>query len=188
MSLSSSASASGAWVQRAVRVCVVCLCVQVIENAVFAFKQPPTLMRHIAVTCVIVTLTVLTSLLTDCVGIVLELNVSSRGIRTMRALARFTRSNSTTSGKPKFRKWVVLGRPFAVCYGTAVCPVCLSVTLVYCDQTAGWIKMPLAMEVGLGPGDIVLDGDQSPQKWGHSSPQFSAHVCCGQTVAHLNNC
>ena len=26
-------------------------------------------------------------------------------------------------------------------------------------QTGGWIKMPLGMEVGLGPGDIVLDGD-----------------------------
>ena len=51
------------------------LVVQVIENAVFAFKQPPTLVRHIAVTCVVVALTVLVSLLTDCVGIVLELNV-----------------------------------------------------------------------------------------------------------------
>jgi len=26
-------------------------------------------------------------------------------------------------------------------------------------QTAGWIKMPLVTEVGLGPGHIVLDGD-----------------------------
>ena len=26
-------------------------------------------------------------------------------------------------------------------------------------QTAGWIKMPLGTEVGLGPGDFVLDGD-----------------------------
>jgi len=25
-------------------------------------------------------------------------------------------------------------------------------------QTAGWIKMPLGMEVNLGPGDVVLDG------------------------------
>jgi len=29
-------------------------------------------------------------------------------------------------------------------------------------QTAGWIKMPRGTEVGLGPGDIVLDGDQGP--------------------------
>jgi len=39
------------------------------------------------------------------------------------------------------------------------CPVCLSVTLVYCGQTVGWIKMPLGTEVGLSPGDIVLDRD-----------------------------
>jgi len=31
---------------------------------------------------------------------------------------------------------------------------------VYCGQTAGWIKMALAIEVGLSPGDFVLDGDQ----------------------------
>jgi len=29
-------------------------------------------------------------------------------------------------------------------------------------QTAGWIKMPLGTEVGLDPGDIVLDGDPVP--------------------------
>jgi len=27
---------------------------------------------------------------------------------------------------------------------------------------AGWIKMPLGMEVGLYPGDFVLDGDPAP--------------------------
>ena len=67
------------------------------------------------------------------------------------------------------------------------CPVCLSVlsvTLVYYGQTVGWIKMKLGMEVGLGPGHIVLDGDPAPpqKKRGHSRPQFSAHVCCGQTA------
>ena len=30
---------------------------------------------------------------------------------------------------------------------------------VYCEKTVGCIRMPLGMEVGLGPGDIVLDGD-----------------------------
>jgi len=29
---------------------------------------------------------------------------------------------------------------------------------VYWGETAGWIKMPLGTEVGLGPGDIVLNG------------------------------
>jgi len=40
---------------------------------------------------------------------------------------------------------------------------------VRCGQTAGWTKMPLGMEVGLVPGDFVLDGDPAapPQK-GHS--------------------
>jgi len=38
---------------------------------------------------------------------------------------------------------------------------------VYCGETAGWIKMPLGTEVGLGPGDIVLDGNPAPpqKKW-----------------------
>ena len=31
--------------------------------------------------------------------------------------------------------------------------------LVYCGQTVGWIKTKLGMEVGLGPGHTVLDGD-----------------------------
>ena len=65
---------------------------------------------------------------------------------------------------------------------------CLSVTLVYCGQTVEWIKMSLGMEVGLGPGDIVLDGDPAPPRKGaQQSPTFSAHVYCGQTVAHLSN-
>ena len=32
----------------------------------------------------------------------------------------------------------------------------------YCGQTAGCIKMPLGMEVGLSPRDFVLDGDLDP--------------------------
>ena len=67
----------------------------------------------------------------------------------------------------------------------AVCPV-LSVTLVYCGQTVGWIKVKLGMQVGLGPGYIVLDGDQAlpPQKGGRA-PKFSAHVYCGQTAVWI---
>jgi len=43
--------------------------------------------------------------------------------------------------------------------------------------------MPLGMEIGIGPGHIVLDGNPTPTptKRGHS-PQFLAHVHCGQTV------
>jgi len=46
---------------------------------------------------------------------------------------------------------------------------------------AGWIKMPLGMEVGLGTGDFVLDRESAPlPKKGH--PKFLAHVYCGQTA------
>jgi len=41
---------------------------------------------------------------------------------------------------------------------------------------AGWIKMPLGAEVGLGTDDIVLDGNPAPPKKGTALPQFSAHV------------
>ena len=43
--------------------------------------------------------------------------------------------------------------------------------------------MQLDREVDVGPGDIVLHGTQLPPK-GHS-PQFSAHVCCGQTAGWM---
>jgi len=103
---------------------------------------------------------------------------------------------------------------------------------ICCGQMALWIKMPLGMEVGLGPGHIVLDGEPAPPsqkgtqppifsacllwpngcmhqdatwyggrfrprpycaRWGPSSPspkrghspQFSAHVCCGQTAGRI---
>jgi len=42
--------------------------------------------------------------------------------------------------------------------------------------------MTLGMEVGLGPGHIVLDGDPSPLPKREQNPQFSAHVYCGQTA------
>jgi len=62
-----------------------------------------------------------------------------------------------------------------------VCPVCLSVTLVYCGQTVGWIKMKLGMRVGLGPGHIVLDGDPAPSPpKGGGDPQYSAPICCAK--------
>ena len=58
----------------------------------------------------------------------------------------------------------------------SICPD-LSVTLVYCGQMAGQIKMKLGVQVGLGPGDIVLDGDLAPPPQRGTAPQFSAHIC-----------
>jgi len=45
--------------------------------------------------------------------------------------------------------------------------------------------MPLGMEVGLGPGDFVFDGDRAtPEKRAHPT-QFLAHVYCSQTVGWI---
>jgi len=127
-----------------------------------------------------------------------------------------------------------LSCPLSVCL--SVCLSCLFVTLAYCGQTVGWIKIRLGTEVGLGSGRTVLGGDPAPPfqrgtspsprfgpcllwpngwldqdatwyggrhwpgphcvKWGPSpppkkkghSPQFSAHVYCGLTVANFSYC
>jgi len=61
------------------------------------------------------------------------------------------------------------------------CLSLLSVTLTYCGQTVGWIKMKLGLEIGIGPGHIVWHGDSAPPPQKRTSaPQFSAYVCCGQ--------
>jgi len=55
-----------------------------------------------------------------------------------------------------------------------------------CSQTAGWIKIPLGREVGLGPGHIVLHGDSAPPPpKGHSPLQFLAHACCGEMAGWI---
>jgi len=59
------------------------------------------------------------------------------------------------------------------------CLSCLSVTLVYCGQTVGWIRMPLGTDVGLrlGPGHVVLDGEPLPRGKGHveAAPTFEIY-------------
>jgi len=47
---------------------------------------------------------------------------------------------------------------------------------------AGCITVPLGAEVGLSSGDIVIDWDPAPPPLKGHSPQFMAHVCCGQTA------
>jgi len=37
---------------------------------------------------------------------------------------------------------------------------------------AAWIKMSLGIELGLGPGDFVLDGDPATQKGAAEPPNF----------------
>jgi len=43
---------------------------------------------------------------------------------------------------------------------------------VYCRHTAGWIKIPLGMEVGLDQGHIVLEGIQLPSPERDTAPNF----------------
>jgi len=43
------------------------------------------------------------------------------------------------------------------------------------------MPVPVDMEVGLVPGDFMLDGDQPTLQKG-ANPQFSANVYCGQTA------
>ena len=96
----------------------------------------------------------------------------------------------------QYKSMLVFGRRFvkrfALCYRTVVLSVsvCLSVTLVYCGQMVGWIKMPLSMEVHLGPGDTVLNGDTAPPPERGTALQPSTHFLahCSGTVAHLSCC
>jgi len=65
---------------------------------------------------------------------------------------------------------------------------CLSVLSVcdvgVCGQTVGWIKVKLGMELGLGPGHTVQDGDPAlPLK--RTQPHFLAHTYCGQTAGWI---
>jgi len=80
-----------------------------------------------------------------------------------------------------------IGRPSVkrldlLCYQTVVC---LSVTLVYCGQTVGWINMKLGMQVGLRPCHTVLDGDRPSPPQSGTVPQFSAHIWCGQMAGWI---
>jgi len=63
----------------------------------------------------------------------------------------------------------------------------------YCAQTAGGIKMPLGMEVGLGSGDIVRWVPSSPKKGprplsakGAQQPPSFWPMSIVATVAHLS--
>jgi len=57
---------------------------------------------------------------------------------------------------------------------------------VYCGQTAGWIKMALGMEVGLGLRNIAFDVDPATPRKGHTHPYpILANVCCGQVAGWM---
>jgi len=51
-------------------------------------------------------------------------------------------------------------------------------------QTARWTMMALGMEVGLGQGHIVLDGDPAPLPQNGYRATFG-HFYCGQTAGYI---
>jgi len=70
---------------------------------------------------------------------------------------------------------VVFGRPFVKRYALRCRTIvlsCLSLTLVYCGQTAEWNKMKLGVEVGLVPSHIVLMRTQLPLQKGTEPLNF----------------
>ena len=68
--------------------------------------------------------------------------------------------------------------------------VCLSsVTRVYCGQRVGRIKMKLGMQVGLGPGHIVLHGNPAPPPLnGHSPPPNFRPISVADKWLHASRC
>jgi len=57
---------------------------------------------------------------------------------------------------------------FALCYQTIVCPV----GALWPNNCTDALHMKLGMQVGLGPGHIVLDGDPAPPTKGVEPPIF----------------
>jgi len=60
------------------------------------------------------------------------------------------------------------------------CPVlsCLPVTLVYCGQTVGWMKMPLGTDIDLGPSQLPRKGAQELPSFRRMSVVAAvAHLC-----------
>jgi len=82
-------------------------------------------------------------------------------------------SSSTLCTSIFWRRFV---KRFALCYRTVVCPLCLSclcclVTLVYCDQMVGRIRVTLTLSMEVELGHIILDEDPAlPNGKGPRSP------------------
>jgi len=109
----------------------------------------------------------------------LSVCLSVCNVGVLRPNGRMDQDETWHGGRPRFRLHCVMETQPPLkkrCSPQFSAHVC-------CGQTSRWIKVLLGTEVGLGPGDIVLDGDPVPlPKKGHSSPHFLAHVYCGQTA------
>ena len=83
-------------------------------------------------------------------------------------------------GRTRPRRHCVKWRPSSQPPKGTQQPALFGPCLFYCGQTAGWTKMTLGMEVGLGPGDFVFDEDPAPhQKKVHiPHPIFGPCLLC----------
>jgi len=102
-------------------------------------------------------------------------------------------SYSVTLVKPHVQTSRIFGRPFvkrfALCYRTAFSclPVCLSVCNVGVLWPNGWMDQDETWHAGRPRPwtHCVTWGPSSPSAKGHSLPQFSANVRCGQTAGWM---
>jgi len=69
-------------------------------------------------------------------------------------------------GRPRPRRHCVIWGPSSL-MESSTAPTFRPISTV---AKAGWISIPLSTEVGLGSGDIVLDGNPAPHGKEHSSP------------------
>jgi len=85
-------------------------------------------------------------------------------------------------GMPRPRRHCVRWAPTSPMErGTAAPLLCAVFGRVCCGQTAAWIKIPPGTEVGLGPGDIVLDGDPAPpMERSTAAPNHFSAPCSGR--------
>ena len=86
----------------------------------------------------------------------------------------------------------VLGRPLQVTVrpmlGPLSCLSCLYITLVIVTKRLDGSKMPLDAEIGLSPGDIVLDRDPAPQHEGNPAlPHEKGHKSPLPTFRPMSN-
>jgi len=85
-------------------------------------------------------------------------------------------------GRPQPGDFVLDGDPAPLPKNGDIAPAHQFSVHFYCGQTAGCIKVPLGIEVGLSLRDIVLDGNPAPPPIKGTALQFSANVRCGQTA------
>jgi len=97
-----------------------------------------------------------------CLKVNLRVAICERFIKCTWYLKAFYKCRGLVFGRPFVKR-------FVLCYRTVVLSQLsvLSVMLVHCGETVGWIKMKLGIEVGLGPDHSVL-GTQLPPKGTHT--------------------